>query len=886
MEGKGLSRRSFIQWGIACGGAAGLIGLSSCSSDTGSTSDNKSTNDAEHAAETGQWLNAPCYNNCSCGSSRCLNKIYVEDGIPLKTRSDEADTDSYAIPQRRSCLRGKAKMSEIFSPARVRYPMKRKNFNLGDPHGELRGKDEWERLEWDEALDLVAEGIKKTLDTYGPTGILCGASSNIGDGYYDQNVCLLNALGGSVHTEASSVSFGSWSLPDTHMLGGFAMTNTPHHLQLITSDLHVMFGCNWASNKAGNHTWYLQQCRERGAKVIIIDPWLNQTAQVIADQWIPIIPGTDTALVIAICHEWIKNGTFDQEFLDKYCLGFDGDHMPEGAPANASWTDYVMGTGYDMIEKTPEWASNICGIPADLIATLASDIAAVDKVHFFSSQSTSKIPAGEQFAQSFYTMALMHGGIGTPGHYFDWSGSKEFSSSGAVPGSYCPVDVDPANPLAPEGSPVYMYYPVPAFDVLGDKEWLNLEASETWRSIKAGEYGRDIWPGGKKKLDIHAAYFGGHMSTLNQIPDTMTGIEVVRGFDFVWGINPFFDSTRQYCDVVLPCATFWEKPNKAFAGDYSSCLWFDQIIDPLFEAKPESWIAEELASRLDLDPAEVNGMSDIERTYATVRDAVYIDGTTFETEPLLTITQEEIDEYFPGAMGQPQEGRFTFEEFREKGILKADMTEDMLVPEPYGAFIADPEGAPLATASGKFEIYSEALAHMVNSVGYSTIAPIGMYQVGDPEQGDTARTDEYPLLLWTPHSLRRAHSVNDNVVSLREAFPQECFISTVDAEARGIANGDIVLMTSPYGKVLRPAKVMSTIIPGAVALQDGAWFEIDESTGIDIGGCPNVLQAPKSSGGGSQSWTGTLVQVEKYTGDVNLLPDKNRPIVTPVGIEE
>lgn len=545
-----------------------------------------------------------------------------------------------------------------------------------------------------------------------------------------------------------------------------------------------------------------------------------------------------------------------------------------------------MGTGYDMTPKTPEWAEKICGVPADTIRSLAAEIASVDKVDFNCAQSASKIPAGEQFVQSFYTMALMHGGIGTPGHYFGWSGVKEFMSSGISTGAYCPVTADPANPLAPAGSPVYMYYPIPSFPTLEDPDsWLNLEPSECWRSILSGEYGRDCWPTGKRKVDIHAAYFGGHMSTLNQIPDTMNGIKAVRAMDFVWGVNPFFDSTRQYCDVLLPCATFWEKPNKAFGGDYASALWFDKIIDPLYEAKCESWIAEELATRLGLDPKVVNTLSDAERTYATVRDATYMDGTTFESSTLLTIKQEEIDQFFPGVEGTPQEGKFTFQEFREKGILKAELSEDMFIPEPYMAFIADPEGSPLKTASGKFEIYCETAAYMINSVGYSTIAPIGMYQIGDPEQGAGTQTDEYPLLLWTPHSLRRAHSVNDNVVSLREAFPQECFISEVDARERDIKNGDTVLMTSPHGKVLRPAKVIPTLVPGAVAIQDGAWFQIDEETGIDLGGCPNVLQAPKSSGGGCQAWTGTLVQVEKYTGDLTLEPDKNRPIVMPVGVE-
>lgn len=263
-----------------------------------------------------------------------------------------------------------------------------------------------------------------------------------------------------------------------------------------------------------------------------------------------------------------------------------------------------------------------------------------------------------------------------------------------------------------------------------------------------------------------------------------------------------------------------------------------------------------------------------------------MDGETFQVSPLISMTQEEADSFGIEGAEPQEEGVISFTEFKEKGYVKYPQKEDAFIPEPYMAFINDPEGSPLKTASGKFEIYCQTLAYMVNSVGYSQISPIGKYQIGDPEQGAGTQTEEFPLLLWTPHTLRRAHSVNDNVASLREAFPQECFMSTVDAEARGIKNGDIVLMTSPHGKVLRPAKVMPTLVPGAVALQDGSWLNIDEETGIDLGGCPNVLQAPKASGGASQSWTGTLVQVEKYDGPLTLAPDKNTPIVMPVGIEE
>lgn len=888
MSEKSLSRRSFLQWSALGAGAIGASGLVACASGDGAGEGGE--NLAETGlTETGEWKFAPCYNNCSCGASRCVNKVYIEDGVPLKIRSDEAADDTFTKPQRRSCLRGRAKISEVYSPARIKYPMKRKNFSLDNPQGELRGKDEWERISWEEALDLVAEGIKKMMDQYGPKGILCGASSNIGDGYYDQNVCLLNALGGSVHAEAGTVSFGSWHVANMHMLGNFFGGASPHINDLKKCDLHVMFGNNWVSNKSGNYTWYMNEARKSGSKMIIIDPWLNQTASVIADEWVPVLPGTDTALIQAICYEWINAGTFDQEFLDKYCIGFDDKTLPETAPANGDWKNYILGTScYDNVPKTPEWAEAICGVPADRIRELAAEIAAADKVHFFCGQSVSKIPAGEQLVQSFETMAFMHGGIGTSGHFFHKANISYAGPNAMALGSYCPLDADPANPLQPEGAPIYMWYPIPNFTVLKeDTDWLNLEPSECWRSIKAGEYGRDCWPGGKKKVDIHAAYFGGHMSTLNQIPDTMTGIEVVRGFDFVWGCNPFFDSTRQYCDVLLPCPTFYEKPNKGFGGDTGSVMWFDNIIEPLYEAKPESWIAEELATRLGLDPRAVNGLSDADRTYATVRDAVYMEAGAEMPSPLLTITQEEIDTYFPEASdAAPQEGKFTFEQFRNEGILKTEFDESYEAPNPYAAFFADPEANPLPTASGKFEIYCEALAFMINSVGYSTVYPIGVYQIGDPEQGAGTQTDEFPLLLWTPHSLRRAHSVNDNVSSLRQAFPQECFMSEVDAEARGIKNGDVVLMSSPHGKVLRHAKVTPYIVPGAVAIQDGAWFEIDEETGIDIGGCPNVLQAPKSSGGGSQSWCGTLLQVEKYDGPLTLEADWARPVVTPVGIAE
>lgn len=758
--------------------------------------------------------------------------------------------------------------------------MKRKGWSPDNPNGEMRGKDEWERISWDEALDIIADQMKKVIDQYTTKGILVSASPNYGATYFDPVVCLHDALGGSVRSALATISVGAWPLPEILITGGYLAA--PDHLSAMKSDLHLMFGCNWAANKGGNTAFQLNYAKEQGGKVIIIDPWLNQTAQAIADEWIPIRPGTDTALCLGMAYHQIENNLQDQAFLDKYCSGFDADHMPEGSPAEDNFKDYVLGT-YDGEPKTPEWAEAICGVPAAKIRGLAEEVSATEKVDFFAGQSTTKIPAGEMFAQVFYTLAFMHGNTGSEGNYVSWIGRHEGMSTAPYvsAGDSASKELNPVNPLTPPT----LGANTPVFSKIEDNDsWVHLDYSECWESILSGEYGRDVWPGGKRKIDIHMIYTGGYLNGMNSLPNANAAIRVYRSVDFVWGAHPFFCASAQYCDVLLPIATWWEKYEQAWKDSSDTLYWSDKILEPLYESRTENAVAEALAIRLGVDPKTINVMTDQERTYASISGATYMtNAETNETAPLLTITQEEIDEL--GVEGKPQEGAISFADFKEKGLYKVQrQIDDKLSFIPYKAFFEDPAANPLSTESGKFEIYCPSLAAIVNSLGYSQISPIGKWQTSS-EQGQGAQSDDYPLLLWTPHTLRRAHSCNDNVVSLREAFPQECFMSEVDAEVRGIKNGDIVLMTSPYGKVLRPAKVLPTVVPGSVALQDGAWIQIDDETGIDIGGNPNILQAPSASGQGSQSWTGTLVQVEKYTGSIKLEPDKNRPIVMPVGVE-
>lgn len=107
-------------------------------------------------------------------------------------------------------------------------------------------------------------------------------------------------------------------------------------------------------------------------------------------------------------------------------------------------------------------------------------------------------------------------------------------------------------------------------------------------------------------------------------------------------------------------------------------------------------------------------------------------------------------------------------------------------------------------------------------------------------------------------------------------------MNPLDAEARGIKEGDIVLVTSRHGKVVRPVFITERMMPGVVSLGEGAWVEVDESSGIDMAGATNTLNGAIPTGQGHQGWNSCNVDVKKYTGPLELLPDYKWPQRIPV----
>ena len=231
-----------MKWSSIAASATALSGFTSTALANGQAYDADI-----NAAKSGEWKVVPCYNNCSCDSSRCLLKCYFEDGVPLKIRSDEEGDDRIEMPQRRACLRGRAAIKDKLSPMRLKYPMKRKSWSPDNPHGELRGIDEWERISWDEALDYVAAEIQKCLQKYGPHSMLSCTEMSLRNCTWDAVYSLFNYLGAmtNVHGE---ISWGAWNAPASYMTGAENNLAAPDALTFSKTKLHIMFGNYWAVN--------------------------------------------------------------------------------------------------------------------------------------------------------------------------------------------------------------------------------------------------------------------------------------------------------------------------------------------------------------------------------------------------------------------------------------------------------------------------------------------------------------------------------------------------------------------------------------------------------------------------------------------------------------
>ena len=711
-----------------------------------------------------------------CGGS-CILKLHVKNGIIARIETDDGEE-----PQLRGCLRGRAYRQRVYAPDRLLYPLKR----IGE-----RGEGKFERITWDQALDAVAKEIIRIRDQYGPASILYFSLG--GDLTNLHNVSQMSkvlSLAGGFTNYWGSTSFQGGVYSQRITYGTFYGSNTRD--DLINSRLIIMWGWNPASTITGvNTNWYLAQAKEAGTRIIAVDPRYTDSAATFAHQWIPIRPGTDGAMLLAMACVMIKENLQDQEFLDTYTVGFD------------KFKDYVLGIE-DGVAKTPAWAEEITSVPASTTENLAQEYAITKPAALITGIAPGRTAYGEQYHRIAITLAAMTGNVGIHGGSSGGSawesvlGGYPYRQAGAAIWSSVrnPIDEQAKSPKgSPSGYKVTRVHPcdIPDFIEKG----------------KAGGYPADC----KMIAVVNCSY-------VNAFPNVNRVVQALKSdkVEFIFVQEQFMTPTAKFADIVLPTNTFLERNDIANGVGLALYGYAKKAIESQGESKSHLEIASLLASRL--------GISNF--------------GDKTEDDLLREMMENsEIPDY---------------EQFKQKGIYRINLSE------PYVAFrkqIEDPTNNPFPTPSGKIEIYSQQLANL----NQLAIPPIPKY-IETWEGRNDPLAAKYPLQLITSHFKRRANNQFDNIPWLRELESQAVLVNSVDAEARGVKNGDMVRIFNDRGEMVIPAKVTERIMPGVVDIPHGAWYNPDQK-GVDRGGCANVLTKDAYSPGGAFPYNTCLVQIEK-----------------------
>ena len=797
----------------------------------------------------------------NCGGC-CVTRAYVENGVitRIDTETSEQRPDTFDAPQLRACVRCRAYKGRIYQPGRLTHPLKQTK-----ERGDLSG---FVSVSWDEALDEVARELKRVYDTYGGESVFrmygTGTKGKVhGDDHHNgcDNI-LLSLMGGYLDYHGTySAACMAFASPFINQTG---FTNSMD--ALVHSKLIIMWGFHAADTIfTANNPWYITQAREAGARVVYIGPQQADTCASWADEWIPVYPGTDMALGMAMIYVMIDEGLLDPSFIKTFVHGFYDD-PDNGVPAGKSLSAYVMGdddrlvraglnkatcqypnTGtlvkypfkkHTRVPKTPEWAAKICGCSASAIKKLAREYADTSKpAYLMMPYGIQRAAEGEQPVLLNSTLPAITGQWGKLGAGAGWAGgSKSYPFKARI------------NFLG--GNKALKFIPVdyyldaacnPGHSEFGDAEVNNLKH-------------------GIKFIFEHAGN-----CLVNQNTDTNGCARVLKDrskIEYICVVENFMTPSARYADMVLPTAMNWEKDDFWNTWNDRTLGHIRKAIDPPGEAKPEYEIFTELADRLGLKDQFTGGK-----------------------------TEEEWLRELWGTTGAP----ITYDEFKERGSYVFRLGEPPVVAAKAirengkidlntpGLFFQTKE-TPNCKMTGKVHVYTAAMVDYYENLGAGhpnkdddgdpIVYPIPMYFPSWDGVEDPLKA-RYPLQALTTHSKWRVHSTHNNNPYLRELHKldadgsgrlaydadtygvdplklldghglEEVWINAADAQVRGIKHGDKVKVYNDRGAIYAAAYVTHRIKPGVINIHQGSWYEPGPD-GVDFGGCGNTLTSRRGS---------------------------------------
>ena len=527
--------------------------------------------------------------------------------------------------------------------------------------GALRGEDDFVEVPWDEALDIAAREIDRVRQTYGNESIFGGSYGWASAGRFHHALGqvhrFLNCTGGYVASVASySTAAAQAIIP--HVFGTpflkymWGCQPTWPAIAGNTRNLVMFGGINPKNSQVSmggvthheTRPWF-DEFASRGIRRINISP--QRTDALPGCEWIPLLPGSDTALMLGIAYELEAENLVDREFLASFTTGYD------------RFRAYLLGET-DGCEKSPGWAESRCGVDAANIRQLAADMAR-ERTLITVAWSLQRAENGEQPYWMAAVLAAMLGQIGLPGGGVGY-GYGAIGGLGVqvrrLGGLTLPQGENRIKTVIPVARIADMLLnPGKPFDFNG-------------QSL--------IYP------DIRLVYWCGgnpfhHHQDLNRLHQAWQRPETVIVHE------PWWTATAKRADIVFPATTSWEREDIGRAQGDSYLFHMPRLIDPVGEARNDYDIFSDLAERLGIGKEFTEG-----RNSASWIAHLY---RQFQAESL----QRGIE--------TPD-----LEALKEANWVDLPIRGKSDAESPLESFRTDPEESPLKTPSGRIEIYSETIA--------------------------------------------------------------------------------------------------------------------------------------------------------------------------------